>query len=148
MTKLMGVQMISYDKVNQLRHVRYLKNKATTLELMKRHAELMAPKFQMVLSKLEESIAPYGFATWNKPVGGYFVSLNTMPGTAKRALELCNDAGVTMTGAGATYPYGIDPNDSNIRIAPSLPPVEELSNAMDVFCICLKMAALEKLLEM
>ena len=148
MTKLMGVQMISYDKVNQLRHVRYLKNKATTLELMKRHAELMAPKFQMVLSKLEESIAPYGFATWNKPVGGYFVSLNTMPGTAKRALELCNDAGVTMTGAGATYPYGIDPNDSNIRIAPSLPPVEELSKAMDVFCICLKMAALEKLLEM
>ena len=147
MTKLMGVQMISYDKVNQLRHVRYLKDKATTLELMKRHAQLMAPKFQMVLSKLEENIAPLGFASWNKPTGGYFVSLNTMPGTAKRALALCAEAGVTMTGAGATYPYGIDPNDSNIRIAPSLPPVEELEKAMDVFCICLKMAALEKLLE-
>ena len=146
MTKLMGVQMISYDKVNQLRHVRYLKDKATTLALMKRHAELMAPKFQMVLSKLEAQIAPLGFASWNKPTGGYFVSLNTMPGTAKRALELCAQAGVTMTDAGATYPYGIDPNDSNIRIAPSLPPVEELEKAMDVFCICLKLAALEKLL--
>lgn len=146
MTKLMGVQMISYDKVNQLRHVRYLKDKKTTLELMKRHAGVMAPKFKMVLSKLEESIAPLAFANWNRPTGGYFVSLNTMPGTAKRALALCAQAGVTMTGAGATYPYGIDPNDSNIRIAPSLPPVEELSKAMDVFCICLKMAALEKLL--
>ena len=146
MTKLMGVQMISYDKVNQLRHVRYLKDKATTLELMKRHAGVMAPKFQMVLSKLEDKIAPLAFANWNRPTGGYFVSLNTMPGTAKRALALCAQAGVTMTGAGATYPYGIDPNDSNIRIAPSLPPVEELEKAMDVFCICLKMAALEKLL--
>ena len=146
MTKLMGVQMISYDKVNQLRHVRYLKDKKTTLELMKRHAGVMAPKFKMVLSKLDENIAPAGFAAWNKPTGGYFVSLNTMPGTAKRALELCAQAGVTMTGAGATYPYGIDPNDSNIRIAPSLPPVEELDKAMDVFCTCLKMASLEKLL--
>jgi len=147
MSKLMGVQMISYDKVNQLRHVRYLKDKATTLELMKRHAALMAPKFQTVLQKLDAQIAPLGFACWNKPTGGYFVSLNTMPGTAKRALELCAQAGVTMTGAGATYPYGCDPNDSNIRIAPSLPPVEELEKAMDVFCVCLKMAALEKLLE-
>ena len=146
MSGLMGVQMISYDKVNQLRHVRYLKDKATTLELMKRHAGVMAPKFKMVLAKLDENIAPLGFAQWNKPIGGYFVSLNTMKGTAKRALALCAEAGITMTGAGATYPYGIDPNDSNIRIAPSLPPVEELSKAMDVFCICLKMAALEKLL--
>ncbi len=146
MTKLMGVQMISYDKVNQLRHVRYLKDKKNTLELMKRHAGVMAPKFKMVLSKLDENIAPAAFASWNKPTGGYFVSLNTMPGTAKRALALCAEAGVTMTGAGATYPYGIDPNDSNIRIAPSLPPVEELEKAMDVFCTCLKMAALEKLL--
>ena len=146
MTKLMGVQMISYDKVNQLRHVRYLKDRASTLALMKRHAGIMAPKFQMVLQKLEEQIAPLGFAQWNKPVGGYFVSLNTMHGTAKRALALCAQAGVTMTGAGATYPYGIDPNDTNIRIAPSLPPVEELEKAMDVFCVCLKLAALEKLL--
>jgi len=146
MTKLMGVQMISYDKVNQLRHVKYLKNKAGTLELMKLHAALLAPKFRMVLDVLDEQIAPLGFANWNRPVGGYFVSLNTMPGTAKRALALCAEAGVTMTDAGATYPYGIDPNDSNIRIAPSLPPVDELEKAMQVFCTCLKIAALEKLL--
>lgn len=146
MTKLMGVQMISYDKVNQLRHVKYLKDKAGTLELMKRHGMLLAPKFNMVLDVLEQNIAPLGFANWVRPLGGYFISLNTMPGTAKRALALCEEAGVTMTGAGATYPYGIDPNDSNIRIAPSLPPVDELEKAMQVFCTCLKMAALEKLL--
>lgn len=148
MSKLMGVQMISYDKVNQLRHVLYLKDKATTLELMKRHAEIMAPKFKMVLDVLQQQIEPCGFAQWNKPKGGYFVSLNTMPGTAKRALTLCAEAGVTMTDAGATYPYGKDPQDSNIRIAPSLPPVEELEKAMDIFCTCLKLAALEKLLNM
>ncbi|MBQ6997215.1 MAG: aminotransferase class I/II-fold pyridoxal phosphate-dependent enzyme [Oscillospiraceae bacterium] len=146
MTKLMGVQMISYDKVNQLRHVKYLKDRAGTLELMKRHGKLLAPKFHMVLDVLDKEIAPLGFADWIRPLGGYFVSLNTMPGTAKRALALCAQAGVTMTDAGATYPYGIDPNDSNIRIAPSLPPVEELEKAMQVFCTCLKMAALEKLL--
>ena len=146
MSKLMGIQMISYDKVNQLRHVLYLKDKKTTLELMERHAGVMAPKFEMVLKVLDQEIAPCGFAQWNKPKGGYFVSLNTMPGTAKRALALCAEAGVTMTDAGATYPYGKDPQDSNIRIAPSLPPVEELEKAMDVFCTCLKLAALEKLL--
>ena len=147
MTKLMGVQMISFDKVNQLRHVLYLKDKENTLLLMKKHAELMSPKFHLVLEKLDSQIAPHGFAQWNRPSGGYFVSLNTMPGTAKRALALCAEAGVTMTDAGATYPYGIDPNDSNIRIAPSLPPLEELDKAMDVFCTCLKIAALEKLLQ-
>ncbi len=146
MTKLMGVQMICYDKVNQLRHVLYLKDREHTLALMKRHATIMAPKFRMVLDMLEQKIAPHGFAQWNKPSGGYFVSLNTMPGTAKRALSLCAEAGVTLTDAGATYPYGKDPQDSNIRIAPSLPPVEELEKAMDVFCTCLKLAALEKLL--
>ena len=114
---------------------------------MKRHAGVMAPKFKMVLDVLDQQIAPCGFAQWNKPKGGYFVSLNTMPGTAKRALALCSEAGVTMTDAGATYPYGKDPQDSNIRIAPSLPPVEELEKAMDVFCTCLKLAALEKLLK-
>ena len=146
MTKLMGVQMICYDKVNQLRHVLYLKDRENTLALMKRHAQIMAPKFRMVLDMLEQRIAPCGFAQWNKPSGGYFVSLNTMPGTAKRALALCAEAGVTLTDAGATYPYGKDPQDSNIRIAPTLPPVEELEKAMDVFCTCLKLAALEKLL--
>lgn len=145
-SKMFGVQMISHDKVNQLRHVRYLKNKAHTIEIMKRHAAIMAPKFACVSDKLEQQIKPAGFASWNRPVGGYFVSLDTMPGTAKRALALCKEAGVEMTGAGAAFPYGMDPADRNIRIAPSLPPVEELEKAMDVFCICLKLAALEKIL--
>ena len=145
-SKLFGVQMISHDKINQLRHVRYLKDKAHTIELMKKHAKLMAPKFQVVADALDAQIKPCGFASWNRPKGGYFVSLNTMPGTAKRAIALCKEAGVEMTPAGATYPYGYDPADSNLRIAPSLPPVEELEKAMDVFCTSLKLAALEKLL--
>ena len=145
MTKLMSVQMISHDKMNQLRHVLFLKDKTHTLELMKDHAAILAPKFRVVLELLDEIIAPCVFAQWNRPTGGYFISLNTLPGTAKRALQLCAEAGVTMTEAGATYPYGIDPNDSNIRIAPTLPPLEELEQAMDVFCTCLKLAALEKL---
>lgn len=145
-TKLFSVQMISQDKVNQLRHVRFLKNKEHTLEIMKKHAQIMGPKFRVVADILDEEIKPLGFAQWNRPLGGYFVSFNTMPGTAKRALALCKDAGVEMTPAGATYPYGNDPHDSNIRIAPSLPPVAELEQAMDVFCTCIKLAALEKLL--
>ncbi len=147
LSKLWGVQTISYDKVNQLRHVRFLKDKAHTLEIMQAHAAIMGPKFRCVLEMLDAQVAPVSIAQWNKPKGGYFVSLNAMHGTAKRTLALCKEAGVTMTDAGATFPYGIDPNDSNIRIAPSLPPVEELKQAMDVFCICLKLAALEKLLE-
>jgi len=144
--KLFGVQTISFDKVNQLRHVMYLKDRAHTIEIMKRHAEIMAPKFHAVLDALNEYVKPCGFAHWNNPKGGYFVSLNTLPGTANRALELCSDAGLVMTNAGATYPYGKDPHDSNIRIAPSLPPVSELKQAMKIFCICLKLAALEKLI--
>ena len=144
--KLFSVQMISYDKVNQLRHIRFLKDRKTTLELMKVHASFMAPKFKVVTEILEKQIKPCGFGSWINPKGGYFISFDTMPGTAKRALALCKEAGVVMTPAGATYPYGIDPNDSNIRIAPSLPPVEELEKAMDVFCTCLKLAALEKLM--
>ena len=146
MTKLMSIQMISYNKMNQLRHVRYLKDKAHTLELMKRHAAILAPKFEMVTSILDREIKPLEFANWVRPKGGYFISFNTMPGTAKRALALCKEAGLTMTSAGATFPYGIDPNDTNIRIAPSLPPLAELEAAMGIFCICLKLAALEKLL--
>lgn len=145
-TKLFSVQMISNDKINQLRHTRYLRDKAHTLEIMQQHAKIMGPKFRVVSESLHRLILPCGFAKWNEPKGGYFVSLYTMPGTAKRALELCREAGVEMTPAGATYPYGIDPYDSNIRIAPSLPPVEELEKAMDVFCTCLKLATLEKLL--
>ena len=144
MTKLLSIQTISYDKVNQLRHVLYLKDKEHTLALMRRHAALMKPKFDAVLTALNRQIAPLGIATWTEPKGGYFVSLNTVPGLAKRTLALCKEAGVIMTDAGATFPYGKDPQDQNIRIAPSLPPVEELEQAMDVFCICLRMAALEQ----
>ena len=143
--KLIKVQIISFDKVNQLRHVRYLKNRENTLALMQKHAEILRPKFRCVLDTLEREIAPLGLASWQKPKGGYFVSVNTLPGLAKRTLALCREAGVSMTDAGATYPYGVDPQDSNIRIAPSLPPVAELQAAMDVFCTCLKLAALEKL---
>ena len=144
MESLLTVQTISYDKVNQLRHVLYLKDKAHTLELMKKHAEIMLPKFKCVLRWLDAEIEPLGIASWQRPKGGYFVSVNTVPGLAKRTLALCKEAGVVMTGAGATFPYGKDPQDSNIRIAPSLPPVEELEQAMDVFCTCLKLAALEQ----
>ena len=146
-SKLFFVNTISFDKVNQLRHVLYLKDKAHTIEIMKRHASVMAPKFRAVLDMLDRELAPCGFARWNSPKGGYFVSLFTMKGTAQRALELCKEAGVVMTSAGATYPYGIDPDDSNIRIAPSLPPVADLEKAMEVFCVCLKLAAVEKLLQ-
>ena len=146
MSKLMGIQSISYDKVNQLRHVLFLKDKANTLELMKKHAAIMKPKFDSVLKALDEQIAPLGIAEWKHPKGGYFVSVDTMDGLAKRTLALCKEVGVVMTGAGATFPYGVDPRDRNIRIAPSLPPVEELDIAIDVFCTCLKLAALEKLM--
>ena len=142
--KLIGIQTISYDKVNSLRHVRFLKDKAHTLELMKQHAAILNPKFQCVLRHLDSEIAPLGIASWQRPKGGYFVSVNTAPGLAKRTLALCKEAGVVMTSAGATFPYGCDPQDSNIRIAPSLPPVEELEQAMEIFCTSLRLAALEQ----
>jgi DNA-binding transcriptional MocR family regulator len=145
MASLLTYQTISYDKLNQLRHVRFLKNKEGVLELMQEHAKILQPKFSAVLDALDQEIAPLEIAQWTKPMGGYFVSFNAMEGTAKRALALCKEAGVVMTGAGATFPYGKDPKDSNIRIAPSLPPVEELKQAMEIFCICVRMAALEKL---
>ena len=143
--KWIGIQTISYDKVNQQRHVLYLKDKAHTLELMKKHAAIMGPKFRCVVDALDREIAPLEIASWRRPKGGYFVSFDAMPGTAKRTLALCKEAGVAMTAAGATFPYGIDPNDSNIRIAPSFPPVEDVEKAIAVFCTCVKMSALEKL---
>ena len=146
-SKLAGVQNISYDKINQLRHVLYLKDKANTLELMKRHAEILRPKFRMVLKMLRKELTNKGIAHWHHPIGGYFVCVAAMPGTAKRTLELCKMLGVTLTAAGATHPYGIDPEDSMIRIAPSYPPIDELESAMEVFCVCLKIAALEKHLD-
>ena len=144
-SKLINIQTIGFDKINQLRHVLFLKDKAHTLALMKQHAAILAPKFHAVLDALDKEIAPLGIAGYKRPVGGYFISVDVMPGCAKRTLALCKEAGVTMTGAGATFPYGKDPQDSNIRIAPSLPPVAELEQAIAVFCTCLKLAALEKL---
>ena len=145
LTKSFGVQVISFDKLNQIRHVKFLKDKANTLALMREHAKIMKPKFDTVIKYLDREIAPLGIGSWVVPKGGYFVSYEAMEHTAKRVLELAKEAGVEMTPAGATFPCRKDPQDSNIRIAPSLPPVEELEDAMDVFCICAKLAALEKL---
>lgn len=144
MLGLLDAQVISYDKVNQLRHVRYLKDKEHVLALMKGHGEILKQRFDVVTGTLEQNIAPLGLASWNRPKGGYFVSVNTLPGLAKRTVQLCREAGVILTDAGATFPYGVDPLDQNIRIAPSYPPVEELQQAMDVFCCCLRLAALEQ----
>lgn len=144
--KLMAIQTIGHDKVNQLRHARFLKNRAGVEEQMRKHAAIIRPKFEMVLDTLEREIAPLGIAEWTKPKGGYFISLYTLDGCAKRVVELCKEAGVVMTGAGATYPYGKDPRDRNIRIAPTFPPVHELELAAELFCLCLKLASVEKIL--
>lgn len=144
--KRMGVQTIGFDKLNQLRHVRYFKNLEGVRAQMKRHADIIAPKFQVVLDALEKELAPLGIAQWVKPNGGYFISLNVMDGCAARIVDLCKQAGVVLTSAGATYPYGKDPQDRNIRIAPTYPPVEELQVAVSLLCLCTKLAAVEKLL--
>ncbi|MBQ9833122.1 MAG: aminotransferase class I/II-fold pyridoxal phosphate-dependent enzyme [Clostridia bacterium] len=143
---LISFQTIGYDKMNQLRTVLYLKNKEHTLEIMKKHAAILKPKFETVIEYLDKEIAPLGFASYHKPKGGYFISLNTLDGTAKRACALAKEAGLIMTSAGATFPYGNDPLDRNIRIAPSVPPIDELKSAAEVLCVCLKLAAAEKLL--
>lgn len=143
--KRLNAQTISYDKLNQKRHVEFFGSAQGVLEHMKKHAALLKPKFDIVLSHLENELAGKGIATWFNPKGGYFISLDVMNGCAKRVGELCKEAGVTLTTVGATYPYGIDPNDSNIRIAPSLPPVEELDKAAELLCICTRLAAIEKL---
>lgn len=144
---LLGAEIISYNKVNQLRHARYLKDKAHTLELMKKHAAILGPKFRLVVDTLDKELGELDVAHWSNPKGGYFVSFYGMDGTAKRIYNLMKEAGVVMTAAGAAFPYGKDPHDNHIRIAPSLPPLEELEKAMDVFCLCVKIASLEKLLE-
>ncbi len=139
-------QVISYDKLNMLRHALYFKNYQGILEHMQKHKAILKPKFDIVLNALNSELKDTGIASWTNPNGGYFVSVNVLNGTAKRVVELCKNAGVVLTGAGATYPLGNDPDDSNIRIAPTFPPNDELSTAMDVFCICAKLAACEKLL--
>ena len=140
-------QTIGHDKLNMLRHVKYFKDADGVKAYMKKHAEILRPKFEMVVETLDKELSDKGIASWIKPLGGYFVSLDVMPGTAKRTVSLCKDAGVVLTGAGATYPYGKDPEDKNIRIAPSFPPVEDLKDAMRVLCVCTRLAAVEKLLE-
>ena len=142
----MQAQVISYDKVNQLRQVKFLKDKKHTLTLMRQHAAILWPRFHVFLSALEE-IRPLGIARWTDPQGGYFISLYTKPGCAKRTVELCSGAGLVMTGAGAAYPYGVDPQDHHIRIAPSYPPLQDITLAAQLFCTCLKLAALEKILQ-
>ena len=142
--KLMTVQAISPDKVNQLRHVRYFQNVEGLADHMKKHAAILKPKFDLVISLLEEKLGGTGAGSWHTPRGGYFISFDALPGCAKRINTLCKEAGVVMTGAGATFPYGKDPQDSNLRIAPSMPPLDELKQAAEVFCTCALLAAVEK----
>lgn len=139
-------QTIGYDKLNMLRHMLFFKNSDGVLEHMQKHREILQPKFNMVLSKLDENFSKNKIVSWKKPNGGYFVSVDVMENCAKRVVELCKEAGVVMTNAGATYPKGIDPKDRNIRIAPTYPSLTELDVAMDLFCLCVKIATLEKLL--
>ncbi len=145
--KQMFAQTIGCDKMNQLRHIRYYKNADGIRAHMSKHAELLKPRFQAVIDALKTELEPLHIATWHEPKGGYFVSCNLPDGCAKRTVSLLKDAGGIMTAAGATFPYGNDPHDSNIRIAPSFPPVEELKTAMALFCLCAKIAAAEKLLK-
>ena len=146
LTKQMSVQTIGYDKINQLRHVRYFKNVDGLRAHMRKQANYLRPKFDCVLAALERGLGGLGIGTWTNPRGGYFISYDGLPGTAKRCVALCAEAGVKLTGAGAAFPYGIDPEDKNIRIAPSYPSTQELYQSMDVFCICAKIAALEALM--
>lgn len=145
--KSMTIQTIGYDKINQLRHVRYFKNLDGLKAQMKKEAAIMRPKFEAVLSTLEKELGGLGIAEWIRPKGGYFISFETMDGCAKKVVAKCKDAGVVMTGAGATFPYGKDPKDSNIRIAPSFPTPEELAQAAELFVLCVKLVSVEKLLE-
>ena len=144
--KLMAYQTIGHDKLNELRHVRFLRDADGIAAHMTKHAAILRPKFELVSEKLEAGLSEAGIGSWSSPRGGYFVSFNAPEGTAKRIVELAKAAGVVMTGAGATYPYKNDPHDSNIRIAPTMPPLDELDAAMDVFVCCTKLAAIEKLL--
>lgn len=140
-------QTISFDKVNMLRHILFFKDIDGVKAHMDKHKSILKPKFDIVLKHLKESVGPTGVATWFEPNGGYFVAVDVMEGTAKKVVQLCKEAGVVLTGAGATYPYGNDPKDSNIRIAPSYPTLDELEKAMEIFCVATKLAAVNKILE-
>lgn len=147
-TERYNYEIISYDKLNMLRHIRFFKNYDGMLKHMQLHKKVLKPKFEIVINTLEKELKPCNIGDWTEPNGGYFVSVDVLPGTAKRVVALCKEAGVILTGAGATYPLGKDPDDKNIRIAPSFPPNDELQTAMDVFCVCTRLAACEKLLSM
>lgn len=143
--KQMTIQTIGHDKINMLRHVKFFGSFDGMVEHMRKHAEILRPKFAAVINSLETELDETGIASWENPKGGYFVSLDVLDGCAKRVVALCKEAGVVMTGAGATYPYGNDPKDSNIRIAPTLPTPAELEKACEVLVTSVKLAALEKL---
>ncbi len=144
--KQLGIQTIGPDKLNQLRHVKYFKDMDGVAEHMKKHAAIIGPKFDVVLDILDKQLAGKDIAWWNKPNGGYFVSLNTLEGCAKKVIAMTAAAGVVMTPAGATFPYGKDPLDRNIRIAPTFPSLDELKNAIEVFCICVQIVSIDQLL--
>ncbi len=146
MTKHLTVQTIGYDKVNQLRHVLYFKDMDGLNKHMMKHADLMRPKFEAVLEILERELAGLGIGSWRKPLGGYFISFDAMEGCAKAIVAKCREAGVILTGAGATYPYKKDPADKNIRLAPSYPELEELLQATELFVLCVKLVSIEKIL--
>lgn len=143
----MTVQTIGYDKINMLRHIKFLKDKAGVEAHMLRHAKILKPKFDAVISAFENNLSGKGIASWTVPNGGYFISLDVCEGCAKKTVALCKDAGVTLTGAGATYPYGKDPEDKNIRIAPTFPSRDELCKAVEILCLCVEIAAIEKILD-
>ena len=146
--KNMFPMIISFDKLNQVRHIRFLKDMDGLAAHMEKHRALLEPKFRAVLAILDEGLSGCGsIARWTKPNGGYFLSLYTLGGCAKRTVQLCREAGVVLTDAGAAYPYGVDPQDCNIRIAPTLPPLDELETASRLLCVCVRIATLEKLLQ-
>jgi DNA-binding transcriptional MocR family regulator len=144
--KRLSAQTIGPDKLNQLRHVRFFKDAAGVMSHMEKHAEILRPKFKLVSDTLHSELDGLGIAEWTEPAGGYFVSFNSLEGCAKRIVSLCAEAGVALTPAGATYPNGNDPQDKNIRIAPSYPPLAELNEALEIFCTAVKLASVEKML--
>ena len=146
LTSMLALEGLGYDKVNQLRHVKFFKDENSVYEIMKKHAAILRPKFEAVLKTFTEDFGDSGFATWHTPRGGYFISLDVYPGCAKRTWELASQIGVTLTGAGATFPYGKDPDDKNLRIAPSNVKIEDITIIAKYVVICAKIAALEKVL--
>lgn len=145
--KYMSAQTIGHDKLNQLRHVRFFGNLTNMKQHMRKHAAILRPKFEAVWEIFDKKLGGLGVGEWTKPNGGYFVSFDALPGCAKKIVAMCGDCGVTLTPAGATYPYGRDPEDKNIRIAPSYPPLDELKEAAEIFTICVRIVSIDKILD-